>query len=81
MCRTPTEFDLKVLRRAYEKQAAIYREGRSRRAKALLAVGESKRDETLDVGRARRALGGLPGDPESRRGPDARVSRSCFRIK
>ena len=50
MCRKPTEFDLAVLRRAYEKQAAIYREGRSRRAKSLLAVGESKRDETLDVG-------------------------------
>ena len=24
LCRKPTEFDLKVLRRAYEKQAAIF---------------------------------------------------------
>jgi hypothetical protein len=48
MCRTPTEFDLRVLRRAYEKQASIYAKDNSG-ARALLAVGESKRDETLDV--------------------------------
>src|SRR3954454_3752969 len=49
MCRTPTEFDLKVLRRAYEKQAAIFATDIAG-AKSLLAVGESRRDETLDVG-------------------------------
>jgi hypothetical protein len=48
VCRRPTEFDMKVLKRAYEKQAAIYA-GDSAAARALIAVGESKRDETLDV--------------------------------
>ena len=48
MCRTPTEFDLEVLRLAYEKQASIYAKDNPG-ARALLAVGESKRDETLDV--------------------------------
>jgi hypothetical protein len=38
-----------VLRRAYEKQAAIFAKDVAA-AKSLLAVGESKRDETLDVG-------------------------------
>jgi hypothetical protein len=47
MCRKPTEFDLTVLRRAYEKQLAIYANDDAA-AKALLAVGASKRDETLD---------------------------------
>jgi hypothetical protein len=47
-CRKPTDFDMTILRRAYEKQVAIYaNEGAA--AKALLAVGESKRDQTLDV--------------------------------
>src|SRR5208282_4160476 len=41
MCRKPTEFDLKVLDRAYEKQAAIYAQDDAG-ARALLAVGESK---------------------------------------
>jgi hypothetical protein len=49
MCRKPTEFDLKVLRRAYEKQAAIFAKDVTV-ARSLLTVGESKRDETLDVG-------------------------------
>lgn len=49
LCRTPTEFDLKVLRRAYETQAAIFAKDGTR-AKSFLAVGESKRDETLDAG-------------------------------
>jgi Protein of unknown function (DUF1553) len=49
MCRTPTEFDLTVLRRAYEKQAASFAKDVTG-AKSLLAVGESRRDETLDVG-------------------------------
>jgi len=48
MCRKPTDFDLKVLHRAYEKQAAIYAKDAAG-ARALLAVGESKRDETLDA--------------------------------
>ncbi len=48
LCRTPTIFDLRVLRRAYENQASIYARDKSA-ARALLAVGESKRDETLDV--------------------------------
>jgi len=48
MCRKPTDFDLKVLDRAYEKQAAIYAKDDAA-ARALLAVGESKWDETLDV--------------------------------
>jgi len=48
MCRKPTDFDTKVLHRAYDKQAAIYSNDAGG-AKALLAVGESKRDETLDV--------------------------------
>jgi hypothetical protein len=48
MCRTPTESDLSILRRAYQKQASIYVSDKPG-ALALLAVGESKRDETLDV--------------------------------
>jgi hypothetical protein len=48
LCRAPTEFDLGVLRRAYENQASIYARDSSG-ARALLAVGESKRDETLAV--------------------------------
>ncbi|MGO9915744.1 MAG: PSD1 and planctomycete cytochrome C domain-containing protein [Isosphaeraceae bacterium] len=47
-CRKPSDFDLKVLHRAYERQAAIYAKD-TPAARALLAVGESKRDETLDV--------------------------------
>jgi hypothetical protein len=46
--RKPTDFDLKVLRRAYDKQAAIYAQDETG-ARALLAVGESRRDEALDV--------------------------------
>ncbi|MCA1686459.1 MAG: DUF1553 domain-containing protein, partial [Planctomycetia bacterium] len=49
MCRAPTEFDLEVLRRAYEKQAALFAKDVAG-AKSFLAVGESKRDEALDVG-------------------------------
>ena len=79
MCRKPTDHDLEVLRRAYDKQAAIYAKPTSTVRRALLARGRvAKRDETLDVARARRALGGLPGDPESRRSPDARVRRFLF---
>lgn len=49
MCRKPTEFDLDLLRRAYKKQAAIFARDIAG-AKSLLAIGESKRDETLDAG-------------------------------
>jgi hypothetical protein len=49
MCRKPTELDLKVLQRAYEKQAAIFAKDLAA-ARLLLAVGESKRDEALDAG-------------------------------
>jgi Protein of unknown function (DUF1549)/Protein of unknown function (DUF1553)/Planctomycete cytochrome C len=47
LCRAPTESDLNHLKRAYEKQVALYQkdvEG----AKALLSVGGAKRNETLD---------------------------------
>jgi hypothetical protein len=46
--RKPTEIDIIALRRAYEKQSAIY-SGDAAAAQALLAVGESKRDERLDA--------------------------------
>jgi len=48
MCRKPTDFDLQVLRRTYDKQFAIYAQD-DKSARALLAVGESHRDEALDV--------------------------------
>ena len=48
MCRKPTDSDIKLLRRAYETQAAIYAKDKAG-ARALLTVGDSKRDETLDV--------------------------------
>jgi hypothetical protein len=48
MCRKPTDIDLKVLRGAYERQAAIYTKDNPG-ARAFLGVGQSKRDETLDV--------------------------------
>ena len=49
MCRKPTDLDLGILRRAYAKQVEIYaKDGAG--ARALLGVGESKRDETLDAG-------------------------------
>ena len=47
VCRPVTESDLKGLRRAYERQAAIY-QANAEAAKAFLAVGASKRDETLN---------------------------------
>ena len=49
MCRKPTDLDLGILRRAYAKQVEIYaKDGAG--ARALLGVGESKRDETLEAG-------------------------------
>ncbi|MCA9207614.1 MAG: DUF1553 domain-containing protein, partial [Planctomycetales bacterium] len=47
VCRPPTESDLAVLRRAYEKQSAIYQET-PEAARELLSVGASPRDESLD---------------------------------
>ena len=47
MVRKPSAFDLKTLRNAFEKQKSAYAKDAAA-AKALLAVGESKRDETLD---------------------------------
>jgi hypothetical protein len=44
--RKPTELDLKLLRRAYEKQRAIFASD-TKGARALVDVGESKPDETL----------------------------------
>jgi hypothetical protein len=46
--RPITPADLDGLRRAYERQAAIYRNDPDA-AKSLLTVGASKRDETLDL--------------------------------
>jgi hypothetical protein len=48
LVRTPTESDLAILRRAYETQASIYARDDAA-ARALLSVGESKRDETLNT--------------------------------
>lgn len=48
LCRPPTEKDLQFLQRAYDKQLALYQaDGES--AKALLSVGESKRNESLNA--------------------------------
>lgn len=55
--RQMTSGDLTALRRAYERQAAIYRQD-PEGAKALLAVGSTKRDESLDL-TAHAALSGV----------------------
>ena len=47
-CRPATASDLTILGRAYDRQLAIYR-GDAKAAKALLGVGASKRDESLDA--------------------------------
>src|SRR5262249_28056058 len=47
--RNPKAEELAVLRRVYEQQVAVYRKDRQAALK-LLGVGESKRDEKLDVG-------------------------------
>ena len=49
LCRKPRENDLQVLRRAYRTQAAIY-EADEESAKALLNVGSTPRDESLNTG-------------------------------
>jgi hypothetical protein len=46
--RSITPRDLAALRRAYDKQLALYQADRAS-ATAALAIGESKRDESLDV--------------------------------
>ena len=46
--RKPTDRDLQSLRRAYERQAAIYKADTAA-AQALLSVGASKRDESLNL--------------------------------
>ena len=46
--RRPTETDLKALRRAYDRQAQFYRAD-AKAAKALLGIGASRRDESLNV--------------------------------
>jgi Protein of unknown function (DUF1549)/Protein of unknown function (DUF1553)/Planctomycete cytochrome C len=48
LCRNATGHDLEVLRRAYHKQAAIYKRD-VEDAKAFLSVGAARRDESLDI--------------------------------
>ena len=46
VCRAPTDHDLTLLRRAYERQAVIYA-ANAESARELLSVGAAKRDESL----------------------------------
>jgi hypothetical protein len=46
--RPPTDRDMNHLRRAYERQLAVYQND-AEAAQALLAVGASKRDEAIDA--------------------------------
>ena len=48
LCRKATDHDLEVLRRAYHKQAAIYKTN-IESARAFLSVGAARRDESLDI--------------------------------
>ncbi len=48
LCREPTEREIAMLTTAYEKQLTIYRQD-PQASQALLAVGQSKRDESLPV--------------------------------
>ena len=48
MARRPTENDLKTLRRAYDRQAQFYTAD-AKAAKALLGIGASRRDESLNL--------------------------------
>jgi hypothetical protein len=48
LCRKATDSDLKVLRRAYHKQEAIYKADIGN-ARAFLRVGAAKQDESLDI--------------------------------
>lgn len=47
LCRNAQKSELAVLKKSYEKQLAIFRADEAG-AKALLAMGESKRDESLN---------------------------------
>jgi len=46
--RTPTDYDMSTLRRMIERQLAVYRADTDA-AKQLVSVGESTRDESLDL--------------------------------
>jgi len=48
MTRKPMESDMRFLRRAYERQAEIYRKN-PEAAKAFVSVGSAKRDDKLNV--------------------------------
>lgn len=48
LCRPPTDADLAKLRRAYERQLSIYQSDLAS-AQALLQVGATKRDESLNA--------------------------------
>lgn len=48
LCRTPSEAELGRLNRAYQRQLSIYQDDADG-ARALLKVGESPRDESLNV--------------------------------
>lgn len=48
VCRSPSNNDLKMLRRAYERQLAIYRPD-PEAARALLSVGAVARNESFDL--------------------------------
>lgn len=49
LCRSPRESEINRLSSAYEKQLAIY-QADAAAAKALLAVGATPRDESLEIG-------------------------------
>ena len=58
MCRKPTEFDLKVLRRAYEKQAAIFAKddrGRRERSSPWASRSGTRRSMSASTPRSRRS--------------------------
>jgi hypothetical protein len=46
--RTPTDYDMTTLRRMVDRQLSLYR-GDAEAAKQLVSVGESTRDESLDL--------------------------------
>jgi hypothetical protein len=48
LCRKPTDPDLKVLRGAYDKQAAIFK-ANIENARAFASVGAARRDDSLDI--------------------------------
>ena len=48
LCRRPTDYDMTAVRRMHERQLAAYRTD-AEAAKQLVSVGESSRDESLDL--------------------------------